>query len=64
MSVKELQLIVGNKWFIKINEWPKDERIIFDTVFLILQNQSIWPMKIILFYIGKYKVASKTIFFL
>ena len=39
-----------------------DKRILFDTVFLILQNQSIWPITCP-FCIEEYKVLSKVIFF-
>ena len=38
--------MVGNKSFIKsINDF-KDEYINFDTLYLILKNQTIWPIKI------------------
>ena len=38
--------------------------MISETLFLILKNQSIWPTKIIVFYIREYKIPSKAIYFL
>ena len=62
-SVKELQLTVGNKNFIKTNEWLSEERVFFQTVFLILKNTSRWLIKIILSYTREHKIPSKVIFF-